>query len=391
MAGSDPTAAYRKQQGLAPITQSYDPNLVAMVVKAAKATGADPKALLATAIQESGARFGAVGDGGTSYGPFQFHKGGALGTHDSTWANSYEAVLNRAQEFKRLGVHHGKGAAAVQRPADQTLYAQGVDSHSSQAASILAKYGISGSPDVTTNPTVPAKGTVAAPNASLAPSNGSTPVQAQQAQRASQLALIGGLFNRPGVKSPGLDVLAAFQAEGKSTSQLTGAGPNEAPGVSIPLKPTGDPTNPATPSTGGSDPTSLAKQVAGPKAAKVVGLAQQYLGTPYKWGGADPKNGFDCSGFVQYLYGKNGVSIPRTTFEQVKSGVAVDRGSLSPGDLVFFNTEGKNSHEGMYIGGGKFIHSPHTGDVVKISNLNDAYYAKHFSTARRVTGGANAK
>lgn len=134
---ADPTAAYRKQQGLGPITQSYDPIVVEWTKKAAAATGADPVVLLATAIQESGARRGAVGDQGTSFGPWQMHRGGALGSHDPAWANSYATALNRAQEFARLKVHGGLGAAAVQRPRDRALYAQGVESHLEQARRIL--------------------------------------------------------------------------------------------------------------------------------------------------------------------------------------------------------------------------------------------------------------
>lgn len=136
----DPTAAYRKQQGIAPVTQSYDPELVNMIVRASDATGADPAALLATALQESGARLHpSAGDGGTSFGPFQFHIGGALGSHSPAWASTYAAVLNRAHEFARLKVHGGVGAAAVQRPADSRLYAKGVGNYLEQARAILGK------------------------------------------------------------------------------------------------------------------------------------------------------------------------------------------------------------------------------------------------------------
>jgi murein DD-endopeptidase MepM/ murein hydrolase activator NlpD len=118
---------------------SYDPEVVQWIEKAAKAKGADPNVLLATALQESGARRGAVGDQGTSFGPFQHHKGGALGPHDAAWANSYPATLERAGEFSRNQVHHGKGAAAVQRPADRVGYEHGVDSHMEQARRIISR------------------------------------------------------------------------------------------------------------------------------------------------------------------------------------------------------------------------------------------------------------
>jgi cell wall-associated NlpC family hydrolase len=119
---------------------------------------------------------------------------------------------------------------------------------------------------------------------------------------------------------------------------------------------------------------------------EIVDFARHYLGTKYVFGGTTPQ-GFDCSGFVQWVYGHMGVQLPRTTFEQVHSGVAVSRNKLKPGDILFFNTENDPrgpSHEGLYIGNGKFIQAPHTGDVVKISNINDPYYKSVFVTARRV-------
>lgn len=115
----------------------------------------------------------------------------------------------------------------------------------------------------------------------------------------------------------------------------------------------------------------------------LVSTAEQFLGTPYVWGGTSPA-GFDCSGLMQYVFAQNGISIPRTSQEQAGFGTAVGKSELQPGDMVFFNTEGVNSHVGMYIGNGQFIHSPHTGDVVKISDLNSGYYTQHFSCARRV-------
>ena len=112
-----------------------------------------------------------------------------------------------------------------------------------------------------------------------------------------------------------------------------------------------------------------------------VGIAMQYLGIPYKWGGASPETGFDCSGFIMYVYGKLGVSLPHNAAMQYSMGTAVSKDQLQPGDLVFFNGLG---HNGMYIGGGQFIHSPHTGDVVKISSLSDSWYASTWVGARRL-------
>ena len=112
----------------------------------------------------------------------------------------------------------------------------------------------------------------------------------------------------------------------------------------------------------------------------VVGIAMQYLGVPYRWGGADP-SGFDCSGFLMYVYAQVGVSLPHNAAMQYGLGTAVSKEQLQPGDLVFFDGLG---HNGMYIGGGQFIHSPHSGDVVKISSLSDSWYASTWVGARRL-------
>jgi len=112
----------------------------------------------------------------------------------------------------------------------------------------------------------------------------------------------------------------------------------------------------------------------------VVGIAMQYLGVPYRWGGADP-SGFDCSGFSMYVYAKIGVSLPHHAASQYGLGSPVSKADLQAGDLVFFNGLG---HMGIYIGGGQFIHAPHTGDVVKISSLSDSWYAATWVGARRL-------
>ena len=99
----------------------------------------------------------------------------------------------------------------------------------------------------------------------------------------------------------------------------------------------------------------------------VVGLAMQELGKPYVWGAGGPSS-FDCSGLVMYVYAQVGVSLPHNAAAMFSYGTPVGYGDLQPGDLVFFSGLG---HMGIYIGGGQFIHAPHTGDVVKISNMSD--------------------
>lgn len=101
-------------------------------------------------------------------------------------------------------------------------------------------------------------------------------------------------------------------------------------------------------------------------ATMVVLLALQHLGQPYVWGATGP-DAFDCSGLVCYVYAQIGVCLPRVTFSQVFCGRAVSTSELATGDLVFFRG---NAHVGIYLGGGWFIHAPHTGDVVKVSPLS---------------------
>jgi len=132
-----------------------------------------------------------------------------------------------------------------------------------------------------------------------------------------------------------------------------------------------------------SEEAALATPTAAPPAAQyggVVGIAMQYLGVPYRWGGADP-SGFDCSGFSMYVYAKVGVSLPHHAASQYGMGSPVSKDQLEPGDLVFFNGLG---HMGIYIGGGQFVHAPHSGDVVKVSSLSDSWYAQTWVGARRI-------
>jgi peptidoglycan DL-endopeptidase CwlO len=117
------------------------------------------------------------------------------------------------------------------------------------------------------------------------------------------------------------------------------------------------------------------------RGARVAAVAQRYLGIPYRWGGESPSTGFDCSGFVMYVFSRVGVSLPRVVSAQYRVGDQVSRGRLRPGDIVFFNGLG---HDGIYIGGGRFVHSPNSGDVVKISSIHDSWYHSRWVGARRV-------
>ncbi|NLK44931.1 MAG: hypothetical protein GX300_11130 [Tissierellia bacterium] len=117
---------------------------------------------------------------------------------------------------------------------------------------------------------------------------------------------------------------------------------------------------------------------------KLQNLIPKELGKPYRWGGAGP-NSYDCSGLVYYLYKNLGINLPRTSRTQASAGTYVSKKDLQYGDLVFFARNGKTiNHVGIYVGNGNFVHSPQSGDVVKISTLMSGYYSRSYYTARRV-------
>ena len=123
-------------------------------------------------------------------------------------------------------------------------------------------------------------------------------------------------------------------------------------------------------------------------AGDLVVSAMNFLGLNYRRGGTSVEEGFDCSGFVRYVFQNSiGLVLPRSADEQARSAsvVPIEASELKPGDLVFFNTLRRAfSHVGIYIGDGKFIHSPRTGSAVRIEDMNMAYWAARFNGARRV-------
>jgi cell wall-associated NlpC family hydrolase len=105
---------------------------------------------------------------------------------------------------------------------------------------------------------------------------------------------------------------------------------------------------------------------------------------PYRNGGGDPA-GFDCSGFVWYVFGQHGIQVPRTVAAQYRAGIEVGNNPLRAGDLVFFDTSGAGpSHVGILIGGDEFVHAPSTAGVVRVERLSSAYWGPRFAGARRV-------
>jgi peptidoglycan DL-endopeptidase CwlO len=179
-------------------------------------------------------------------------------------------------------------------------------------------------------------------------------IQSQLGQRRALLASIHGEIQHLQAQEAARQ--AEFRREAEARLQQQQAAPSLAQTVSAPI---------------GTPPPS--------HYGGVVGYAMQFQGTPYVWGGASPA-GFDCSGFTMYVYAHFGVSLPHNAAAQYGYGSPVSSGDLQPGDLVFFDGLG---HVGLYIGGGQFIHSPHTGDVVKISSIS-GWYASTYVGARRL-------
>ena len=122
-------------------------------------------------------------------------------------------------------------------------------------------------------------------------------------------------------------------------------------------------------------------------ASDLVLSAMNFLGVPYRRGGSSPEQGFDCSGFTRHIFERSvGLVLPRRADQQANEAGLLDvkRDELKPGDLVFFNTMRRAfSHVGIYVGDGKFIHSPRTGGQVRVEDMREAYWAKRFNGARR--------
>ncbi|MCW8899663.1 MAG: C40 family peptidase [Gammaproteobacteria bacterium] len=134
----------------------------------------------------------------------------------------------------------------------------------------------------------------------------------------------------------------------------------------------------------GSSPKYQQSNVPASKQA-IIKTAKNMLGVKYRYGGANPNRGFDCSGLVQYSHKAAGIDLPRTTGQQYKASKRVPRKYLKAGDLVFFKTALSRlvSHVGIYLGNNKFIHAPSSGKRVKISSMKETYWRQRFTGAGR--------
>ena len=176
----------------------------------------------------------------------------------------------------------------------------------------------------------------------------------------------------------------AFAEETNNSQQIasTATAQHESDASSSPLAASSQSFNPST--TSGRAKAFLSG-VAG-KAGDVVVGALNMIGVRYRWGGTSPDSGLDCSGFVRYVFQDTlGMALPRRAEEMSRVGEKVRMADLKPGDLVFFNTMRRTfSHVGIYIGGNKFVHSPSTGSTIRVDDLDDGYWEKRFTGARRI-------
>lgn len=341
------------------------PNGLAAIKQAAKANGVDWRPIAAIDYHESGLDPTSVGDNGTSFGLAQLHRGGALPSTVSNaqalnplWNANFQARAIKALGIQGMPVEQqiAQISRRFERPADPSK--EIADATNYYRTTLAGQQPVSAAPAALAGTAPqPTLQTAQQPSTmNLAPLQASLALGQQQAQRAQDaLGKLSGTQHTVAA-APTLAQLQAAQPQQQAAPKTQT--------VSI---------NPAHPTPSHIDP----------QAQKVVELAKHYIGAKYVFGGETPKTGFDCSGLAQWSYGQLGIKIPRTAAEQYQAATKVGANQLKPGDLVFFsNTDGPGvTHVGIYAGGPNrsFVQAPHTGDVVKVSSLNDPYYQAHFT------------
>lgn len=177
---------------------------------------------------------------------------------------------------------------------------------------------------------------------------------------------------------PGLIVVLAVTS---GACAARGAVPRPFPGASIPP---GAGEAPADRAEAPPDRVAPPDEPAPPALAAVVATALGFRGIPYRNGGSDP-SGFDCSGFVQYVFARHGTLLPREVRDQYRAGREIDMDDVKAGDLLFFQTVSRGaSHVGVALGGGQFVHAPSSHGVVRVERYDGSYWASRFVGARRV-------
>ena len=312
----------------------------------AQARGLDPRAVLAVAGQEG--LGGGIGDQGTSFGPFQLHYGGAYPS-----SAPQGAAASQAWAWSPEGINYALG---------QMSFARGMTGRQA-VRNIVSRFERPADPGSEIQGALASYGHVDGGSAGIPTGVGGVPPVNQPPTMGPMVPLTkmpsGGLFGGSNLGS--LDLLgSAANALGFS------GGPQFA---STPYAQAQGSVRTATSPNGNQ--VEVQGKVQGRDLAAVQ-LAENFIGTPYQYGGNSP-SGFDCSGLLQYVWGKQGVVIPRTTYAQFQEGTPVAKSDLQPGDAVFFTgadpQNGLPGHVGMYIGGGKFVEAPHTGADVRVSTL----------------------
>jgi cell wall-associated NlpC family hydrolase len=289
-------------------------------------------ALVGIAHHESGHNPRALGDGGTSYGLFQLHRnGGALGSMSHAQAQRYwDPRENTAFALRAIKPYVNNGMTVEQAvDAISRKFERPANPSGEIAAALAYLRGKQTS--------VPFAGT---PSSGGAPDAGDGADDIDQQNPALMRAVEGAKRNAtmlklPYIKLPDIGSEIPFRAQVDRNIS-----PQQVP-----------------------QPSQIG--------TAIVNSAKHFLGIKYTWGGTSPTTGFDCSGLMQYVYHKFGISIPRVSQDQFRGGQKVSASSARPGDLVFFARGGDVHHVGMYIGNGLFLQAPRTGDVVKISKLSD--------------------
>jgi cell wall-associated NlpC family hydrolase len=325
-------------------------NKIQFIAQEARREDLDPRAVLSIAQHEG--LSGAVGDNGTSFGPFQLHEGGALPSgikNPQQWAWSKQGIDYALSRMAAAGARGLTGRAAIsaisrnfERPADPA----------SEIADAVAHYSSFGNLG---------GGSFARGGGALIGGGSKVGVRFDSAtykKQAAQLILQNAVSQAQGqpltdANGQPTDLLTQLDAAKRAATQRLRVG------VGAP-KPSG-PTGVSGGSTG----------------ARAVRMAMKQLGQPYVWGGESRKSGgFDCSGLVQWAYGSIGVKLPRTAAQQGSAGKRINYGALRKGDLL---VENNGDHVVMYAGGGRVIQAPHTGTNVQMSPISwfpqSQYYA----------------
>lgn len=326
---------------------SFDPQVRDAIVRIARNHGVDPMAALAVAMGEGGVKFGAVGDNNTSFGPFQLHVGGALPQgKDAAWANSIDGIRYAIRTMAGAGAKGLKGLDAINAIVRQFERPAAPDASVQNA---WKRYQDPAFRQTLMDAVGPLPGQT--PQMPGVPQTPAAQPQQNDATRQAALASIQRIAS--GEKYNPVAALNETVAFRQRTQQM--------------------------PDT--QSPAAAALSVAGtPATDPVTGYALDQLGTPYSWGGGTPSGpsegfaqgagivGFDCSSLVQAAWAKAGVKLPRTTYDQIKVGQAVDPGkpgSWRAGDLLFPHP----GHVMMYLGDGKAVEAPYTGGVVRVVDV----------------------